>query len=462
MDLIRSLRIEQNTRMALVGSGGKTSILRGISQEAKGPILVTTSTHMGYWQLEFATHHIMVTDHEDIVEDDIANLDGSILFTGQISHDGRVEGLCGDSLRRVFEIAESLNYPLIIEADGSRQKPIKAHADHEPLIPNFINYVVVCVGMSAIGNPLGQEWVHRPLIFSDVTGYAMGSRIDHEMITKYLVNPVGGLKNIPGDARRVVLLNQAGTDNLQAIGLSMKGNLLKHYDAVILASMANSAQTLRNESKNIAKQELGESKQDEIYAVYEHIAGVVLAAGGSTRLGSLKQVLDWRGEPFVRHVVRAAFGAGLEPVVVVSGSQADLVNLGLKDTEAVIRYNPLWHLGQSSSIKVGLENLPKKCGAAIFLLADQPHVSTNLIRALIAEHARQLSAVIGPIIDGERGNPVLFDRDTFQELTVLSGDTGGRAIFYKFPVVWIPWNDAKQKVDIDTPEDYDWFLGNIE
>ncbi len=464
MDLIRALRIQQNTRMALIGSGGKTSVLRKIAQQAKHPILVTTSTHIGGWQLGFANHHVTVTDRQDIVEEEIAKLQGVILFTGKISDDGRADGLGGDCLRRVFEIAESLNYPLIIEADGSRQKPIKAPADHEPVIPDFINYVVVCVGMSAIGMPISPECVHRPVRFSDVTGYDIGSPIVADTIMKYLVHQEGGLKNIPKNARRVVLLNQAANESLQAIGFSMKSDLLQHYDSVILACLENVDQFCRNESHKHGIQLLGESKQvqDDIYAVFEHIAGVVLAAGGSTRLGSPKQVLEWRREPFVRHVVRAAKSAGLEPVVVVTGAEAEQVNLALMDEEVKIRHNPSWLLGQSSSVKRGLENLPRNCGAVVFLLVDQPQISINLIRSLIAEHTKQLPAVVAPIIDGERGNPVLFDRDTFQELAELTGETGGRAIFHKYPVTWIPWIDAQQKVDIDTLEDYYWFLRNME
>lgn len=464
MDLIRSLRIKQNTRMAIVGSGGKTSVLRRIAQQAKVPVLVTTSTHFGSWQLGFANHHITVRDHQDIVEEEIATLEGVILLTGKTSDDGRAEGLSGGCLRRVFEIAESLNYPLIIEADGSRQKPIKAPADHEPVIPEFINYVVICVGMSSIGMPITPEWVHRSVRFSDITGFDLGSRIVADTIMKYLIHPAGGLKNIPKNARRVVLLNQAATESLQAIGLSMKSDLLQHYDSVILACLANVDQSGRDESNKFGIQLSADSKQkqDEIYAVYEHVAGIVLAAGGSTRLGRPKQVLDWRGEPFVRHVVRAAKSAGLDPVVVVAGSDAEQVNLALIEAEVKICYNPSWYLGQSSSVKVGLENLPKNSAAVVFLLADQPQISVNLIRALIAEHTNQLPVVVGPIIDGKRGNPVLFDRDTFQELTELTGDTGGRAIFHKYPVTWIPWNDAQQMVDIDTLEQYYRFLSNIE
>jgi len=132
------------------------------------------------------------------------------------------------------------------------------------------------------------------------------------------------------------------------------------------------------------------------------------------------------------------------------------------DAEVKICHNPSWQLGQSSSVKVGLENLPKNCEAVVFLLADQPQISVNLISALIAEYTKQLPVVVGPIIEGERGNPVLFDRDTFQGLAKLTGDTGGRAIFHKYQITWIPWIDAQQKIDIDTLEDYDWFLRNIE
>ena len=95
-----------------------------------------------------------------------------------------------------------------------------------------------------------------------------------------------------------------------------------------------------------------------------------------------------------------------------------------------------------------------KVGAAIFLLADQPQITSTVVRALIEEHARTLTPIVGPLIGGQRSNPVLFDQVTFPDLIALSGDAGGRAIFSQYPVNYLTWYDESQLSDVDTPEEY--------
>jgi molybdenum cofactor cytidylyltransferase len=101
-----------------------------------------------------------------------------------------------------------------------------------------------------------------------------------------------------------------------------------------------------------------------------------------------------------------------------------------------------------------VQALPADTGGAVFLLADQPQIPATLIRALIAEHARTLAPVVVPLVNGRRGNPVLFDRSTFPDLLALTGNTGGRALFSRYAVNWLPWHDASVLLDVDTVGDY--------
>ena len=94
----------------------------------------------------------------------------------------------------------------------------------------------------------------------------------------------------------------------------------------------------------------------------------------------------------------------------------------------------------------------------MFLLADQPRVPMRLLRTLIEVHAGTMAPIIAPLIDGQRGNPVLFDRVTFSELLQVSGDTGGRQLFSRYPVAWVDWHDPAVLLDIDTEEDYQRLL----
>jgi len=130
------------------------------------------------------------------------------------------------------------------------------------------------------------------------------------------------------------------------------------------------------------------------------------------------------------------------------------VRAALDGLPVVLTHNPDWNAGQSQSVVAGVSALPKAAGAAIFLLADQPQVPIGLIWGLVEHHAQSLSPVIAPLVDGRRSNPVLFDRVTFPDLSGLTGDVGGRVLFSRYPVSWLPWFDARVALDVDTAGDY--------
>jgi molybdenum cofactor cytidylyltransferase len=184
----------------------------------------------------------------------------------------------------------------------------------------------------------------------------------------------------------------------------------------------------------------------------------VLAAGESTRYGQPKQLLDWKGEPFVRAVARTALQGGLSPVLVVTGANAEAVESAVSDLDLRIVRNEGWRAGQASSIRAAIESLAHpssaKTGGAIFLLADQPQMTSSVIRALFEKHAEGLYPIVAPMVIDRRANPVLFDRVTFPDLLSLEGDVGGRAVFHKHRVEYLPWHDDRLLLDVDTPEMY--------
>lgn len=443
--LVQALRLSSAPTIAFVGAGGKTRALFQLARELDSPVVLTATTHLGVWQIPLAEDHVIAN-----TPDDLKNFSprGVTLVTGEFEGN-RTKGLGADTIQWLHEETEKHLIPLLIEADGSRQKPLKAPAEHEPPIPDFVQTVVVVAGLSGLGKLLDEETVFRPEIFARLSGLQLGEKISAAALTRVLAHPEGGLKNIPPAARRVALLNQAETPGLQAQADSIVKALLPTYRSIVITSL----------------------KEKRIHAVREPIAGIVLAAGEAQRYGMPKQLLDWRGEPFVRAVAKTALEAGLSPVIVVTGAYHEQVEAALKDLPVQIAYNEAWKSGQASSIRAGLSSHPSplrhsvtpppfsegkwgRAGGTIFLLADQPQVTPTILHALVEKHATTLAPVIAPMVIDRRANPVLFDRDAFPDLMKLEGDVGGRGIFSKYKVTYLPWHDDALLLDVDTPEHY--------
>jgi len=188
------------------------------------------------------------------------------------------------------------------------------------------------------------------------------------------------------------------------------------------------------------------------------VAGIILAAGASTRLGQPKQLLPWRGQPVIRHVAQTALSAGLDPVVVVTGALGEPIRQALAGLAIQVVHNPAWAEGQSTSVRCGLQALPDAAGAVVILLADQPQVPVTLVGKLVEIYRSQPVEIVAPQVQDRRANPVLFDRSVFADLLALQGDTGGRAVFSRHAVTWLPWLDESLLLDIDTWEDYQRLL----
>ncbi len=417
--------------VAFVGAGGKTTAMFQVARELDPPVIVTATAHLGAWQLGFADRHIVL--QHPVIGTQMELGSAVTLFTGPALQDKRTAPLSQDALLWLREISTRRGIPLLVEADGSRQRPLKAPIDHEPPIPDFIDTVVVSAGISSIGKPLTGENVHRPEAFSTLSGLSPGANISAEAITAALTHPQGGRKNIPTGARGVALLNQADTSELRSRAQRMVPSLLAGFDAVVIACLM----------------------EKSVYAVHEPAAIIILAAGGSSRYGAPKQLLDWRGQPFVRAVAKTALEAGATQAIVVTGAQAERVEAAVQDLPLAIVRNEAWESGQGSSICAGVQALSAETGSAIFLLADQPQITVSVIRSLMEIHAAGLFPVVAPLVLNERrANPVLFDKVTFPDLLNLRGDVGGRAIFSKFPVEFMPWHDDRLLLDVDEPEDY--------
>jgi len=186
------------------------------------------------------------------------------------------------------------------------------------------------------------------------------------------------------------------------------------------------------------------------------VAAVVLAAGGSVRMGQPKQLLPVGGQPMVHRVAETACSAGLAQVVVVVGAHARAVQDALTGLAVEIVANEDWAQGMSSSLRVGLRALRPEIEAALLVLADQPALTSGVLAALVTHFYETGAPIVAPVYAGRRGNPVLFHHSLFAELLAVEGDQGGRVLLnrYREKVELLPVDDPAVVLDVDTRHDY--------
>ncbi len=186
------------------------------------------------------------------------------------------------------------------------------------------------------------------------------------------------------------------------------------------------------------------------------VAGVVLAAGASVRLGQPKQLLRYRGETLIHRTARLALAAGLAPLHVVVGHRGREVAavLGGLGAAVTVVANPEWRQGMGCSLARGIASLPASVAAALVLVTDQPQLSAALLGALLERYRSGAVALVAcRYASGALGVPALFARCHFAELAALSGDRGARALFTRPAAALAEVSFPAGDRDVDTPAD---------
>lgn len=448
MNLSKALDLTRGDVIALTGGGGKTTTMFRLAAElandsaAAMHVLTTTSTRIFAAQIKHSPAHLTFDPEQQGIADILpplqAALDkhGQVMLVGQADlQSGKAFGLSSET---VDALAASGRFDLIInEADGSRMRPLKAPAEHEPVIPASTTLVMPVVGLDVLHQPLNDDTVHRANRVSHLSGTGLGQPITVETIVAVLCHPEGGLKNVPSQARVIPLLNKAEDPTRRAEAQAIAARLLdcERIDSVVIGAVQAGA--------------------EPVLEVHRRPAAIVLAAGNSSRFGSPKQLARWGDQTFIERVVDVALASTARPVIVVLGAEVSQswVALGQRPVEVVV--NEAWAEGQSTSMQAGLAALPSNIGSALFMLVDLPGVTPDVIEAVIQRHRETLAPIVWPEFRGKRGNPVLFDRTLFPDLMQVSGDTGGRPVLlaYKDRAERVAVDSEGVLLDFDRPED---------
>ncbi|MEX2593609.1 MAG: nucleotidyltransferase family protein [Anditalea sp.] len=183
---------------------------------------------------------------------------------------------------------------------------------------------------------------------------------------------------------------------------------------------------------------------------------MILAAGGSTRLGQPKQELIFQGISLLNRAIEAGLKSQCRRTLVILGAFHERLIPKINTNQADILINPKWKEGMSSSLRTGMESLLEKDqpDQVIIMLCDQPFVDENILNQLISTQQETGKPIVACHYKDALGVPVLFNKKFFPQLMELKGGEGAKKILHHFPeeVASIPFPSGH--IDIDTPADY--------
>jgi len=195
----------------------------------------------------------------------------------------------------------------------------------------------------------------------------------------------------------------------------------------------------------------------------ERVAGIVLAAGRSSRMGGIKQLLPVGKETLIERVLGPILSSRLDKIILVLGHRAMEIQAVIArrfvDPRLCIVENRRYREGISSSIAAGISEVEGAYGHAMIFLADMPCIPSNLIDRLLERHLSSGMSIGAVQVDGRPAHPVIFTREVYPDLKRLRGDVGARSLFPKYAesICLFQPEGAYDSIDIDTPEDYAGF-----
>jgi molybdenum cofactor cytidylyltransferase len=437
--------------VAIVGGGGKSSLMFALAAALPDRVIMSTTTRIFATQMKAAPAVLFAGDW---MPDDASPLHdwpelerrlaefGRCLVVGRVSGDkagGVPSHLPGRLLAR-----PDVDY-VVVEADGSRMRPCKAPAEHEPVIPPDSTLVVPTAGIDALSGPIA-DVAHRPERVADLTGLGPDEWLAPKTLAQLLIDPSGGLKAVPAAARVVPLLNKVESQE-QLVAARQTARFILRCDRVrqvVLAALGT---------------------DEPLREVHKRVTAVVLAAGESKRMGRSKQLLPW-GETTVLGQTLANLARSLvHETLVVTGHERQTITAIAINQGAPVVHNPDYAHGEMlSSLQVAVAGLPADRSAVLVMLADQPMVGSETIDRLLIAYWQGRGRLVAPLHDGRRGNPVIIDRCFFEELLALPPGGAPRTLLRRHPeeLYLLAVDDAAVLQDLDNPADYQrWRPGKL-
>ena len=240
--ILRAFGIVRADVVAVVGAGGKTTLVNRMASEARAcglSVLVTTTTHMGTMDEEVTGPVLVDVESADtlVALGEALAREGRATLLGRRVRPDKLEGIAPARVDLLAPLADLV----LVEADGARGRSLKVPAPHEPVIPGSTTLVVVVCGMDALGQPLDEERAHRMELVRAATGVEAGEAVDEDCLAAALRHQDGYPSRIPPRARAGVFLNKAEDDAALDAAARLAARLIPPYHCVAAGSARSGA-----------------------------------------------------------------------------------------------------------------------------------------------------------------------------------------------------------------------------
>ena len=431
--------------IALVGGGGKTSLMFALARSLGRGIVTTTTTRIFAAQMKLAPAVCQMEidkarEVDGVILRPLSELDemlathGQCLIVGKVSGE-KAAGLLPEVPARL--LARPSVKSIVVEADGSRMRPCKVPAAHEPVIPDNATMVIPVAGIDAVGGRLDKV-AHRPELVTALTGLPPSELMTAEALGKILIHSQGGLKAVPTSARVIVFLNKVESLNELAVARKVARIVLKEerVQRVVIGALRS---------------------QQPVREVQRRVTAVVLSAGESQRMGKTKQLLRWGSSSVLGQTLANLQDSMVTDVVVVIGHDAEAVSAVANEKGIETINNPDYATGEMlSSLQAAIRQLPDNRSAILVVLADQPMIEPKTIDQILVTYWQGKAGIVAPTYRGKRGNPVLIDRQFMEELLTLPSNAAPRSLLERHPesLTLLEVDTPTILQDIDKPEQY--------
>lgn len=431
--------IEKGDMIALIGAGGKTSLMVGIGYELAElgwRVLATSTTPMPAEQIRLMPAALSIDSEADSIS--AALNEARFVFLYGEARGDKALGVKAGLVTLIPDIVDS--DVLLIEADSANNLPLKAPRTGEPIIPQGVSLVIPVASFAAVGEPLDEAHVYNPQAMIKTCGFPEGMPIKPSWIAQVVRDEHLGMQGIPSNARTVAFFNQTPMTPF---------NRRRARAAAKIALRHSTLQAVA----------LGEVRGHEpVREVQRTVGVVVLAAGASKRMGEPKLLLPWTNRrTIIEHIVEQLIKLKTDPIVVVTGHYSAEIKQALERWEVQFTQNRAFKTAElGASLRAGLSALPENASAALIVLGDQPNIPPKVVQQILMAYAEQQRDIILPQFDGRVGYPVLIARRHWAELLAMKDDAG----FEKWLAAHVP-EALRVPVDtdaifrsVDTPQDY--------